>query len=443
MTRQPFLFLLAFMLLLCVSPLHAGALGLSEACQRALEYDARYRAAEAEHAVQKEETARARSRFRPSLRMNAASGRSTTESTSLVNDLSKEQSYNTRNYSIQLRQSVFNLSDFESYGQAKAVVAKSDAVLESELSSLLVRTLEAYINVLYARDNLEFSRAHVQTAKEQLAQAKRRLAAGFGTITEVSEAQAGYDMALAEGLEFNNTLEVNRRALESMTGVYPDSLQEFVPEKMVLAVPAPHDVGQWIRLAHENNPLREAAAQDVSYFRKQIDKSRAARYPVVELVASKTFSESDNNYSIGTRYDTYAISMQMSIPLYSGGFVSSSVRQASGQLRGAYEQLSLRERNLALDVRKYYTGIISSIAQIRAYEQAVKANEIALTGTRKGFGAGFRSNVDVLSALKNLYDSKRNLSKSRYLFVLNVIRLKEAAGVLTTEDVAAIAGWTR
>ncbi len=442
MTKQPFLFLFAFMLL-SASPLHAGALGLSEACQRALEYDARYRAAEAEHAVQQEETPKARSRFRPSLRMNAARGRNATESTSLVNDLSKEQYYNTLNYSIQLRQSVFNLSDLETYRQAKTVVAKSDAVLQSELSGLLVRTLDAYIDVLYASDNLEFSRAHVNTAKEQLAQAKRRFAAGFGTVTEISEAQASYDMALAEGLEFNNTLEVNRRALESMTGVYPDSLQGFVPEKMVLAVPAPHDVGQWIRLAHENSPLREAAAQDVSYFRKQIDRSRASRYPVVELVASKTFSESDNNYSIGTRYDTYAISMQMSIPLYSGGFVSSSVRQASGQLRGAYEQLSLQERTLDLDVRRYYTGIISSIAQIRAYEQAVKANEIALTGTRKGFGAGFRSNVDVLGALKNLYDSKRNLSKSRYLFVLNVIRLKDVAGVLTNNDIAAIAAWTQ
>lgn len=442
MMRLAFLCVLVFMLFF-VSPLYAGALSLSEACDKAVEYDARYRAAEADNFVQKEEIAKARSSFRPNLRVSAARGRSATESTSLVTDVSKDSFYNTQNYSVVLRQPVFNLSNFASYSQAKAVASKSDALLQSEFSSLIVRTLDAYINVLYSGDNLEFSRSHVDASKLQLEQAKRRFASGYGTITEINEAQASYDMALAEGLEFHNSLEINRRELENIVGIYTDSLQVLAPEKMVLAVPGPHDVEQWIALAYERNPLREAAVQDVSYYQKEIDKNRALRYPVFDLVASKTFSESDNNYSIGTQYDTYSVSFQMSMPLYSGGYVSSSVRKASGQLRGAYEQLSLKERTVVSDIRKYYAGIVSSIAQIRAYEQAVKSNEIALTGTRKGFSSGFRSNVDVLNAQKILYDSKRNLSKSRYMFILNTVKLKEAAGVLTNADVDKISAWMR
>ena len=440
--RLAFLCVLVCMLFF-VSPLYAGALSLSEACGKAVDYDAKYRTAEADNFVQKEEIAKARSSFRPNLRVSASRGRSATESTSLITDVSKDSFYNTQNYSVVLKQPVFNLSNFASYSQAKVVASKSDALLQSEFSSLIVRTLDAYINVLYSGDNLEFSRAHVDASKLQLEHSKRRFASGYGTITEINEAQASYDMALAEGLEFHNSLEINRRELENIVGIYSDSLQVLVPEKMVLAVPEPHDVEQWIALAYERNPLREAAVQDVSYYQKEIDKHRALRYPVFDLVASKTFSESDNNYSIGTQYDSYSISLQMSMPLYSGGYVSSSVRQASGQLRGAYEQLSLKERTVASDVRTYYSGIVSSIAQIRAYAQAVKSNEIALTGTRKGFSSGFRSNVDVLNAQKILYDSKRNLSKSRYLFIINTVKLKEAAGVLTNADVDKISAWMR
>lgn len=442
MTRLAFMCCCAYMLFF-VSPLHAEALSLSQACSKAVEYDARYRAAEADNFVQREEIFKARSSFRPNLRINAARGRSATESTSLITDVSKNSFYNTQNYSVVLRQPVFNLSNIASYSQAKAAASKSDAVLQSEFSSLIVRTLDAYINVLYAGDNLAFSRAHVAASKSQLEQAKRRLVSGYGTITEINEAQASYDMALAEGMEYHNNLEINRRELENIVGIYSDSLQVLAPERLVLAVPEPHDVEQWIALAYERNPLREAAIQDVSYYKKEIDKNRALRYPVLDLVASKTFSESDNNYSIGTQYDSYSVSLQMSMPLYSGGYVSSSVRQASGRLRGAYEQLSDKDRTVASDIRKYYAGIVSSIAQIRAYEQAVKSNEIALTGTIKGFSAGLRSNIDVLNAQKKLYDSKRNLSKSRYVFILNRVKLKEAAGVLTNTDVDEISEWMR
>lgn len=423
------------------SPLHAEKLSLTDACQQALNYDAKLKAAEAGNAAQKEEIGKARANFRPTLRVNAARGRNATESTSLITDSSKDNFYNTQNYSVVLRQPVLSMGNFAAYRQSKAIAKKSDAMLYKERSDLFVRTLEAYVNTLFSEDNLEFSRAQVVAAKEQLQQAKSRYSAGFGTITEINEAQANYDMALAQGLEHNNNLENNRRELEMITGTYPDDLLHLVPEKMKMVVPVPHDVSYWVALALEENPELDAANDEITIAKEQIDKNRAVRYPTVDLVASRTFSESDNNYSIGTQYDTYSLSLQMSMPIYSGGYVSATVRQASAQFRQAHEQRSLAERTISTNIRKYYNGILNSIAQVGAYEQAVKSNDIALTGTRKGFASGFRSNVDVLNAMTNLFDSKRNLAKARYQFIMNLAMLKQTTGTLTQQNIEEINSW--
>lgn len=434
-------FQLFFLGLLLVTARPAGAVevvNLTDAYERALNYDATLRAAEQSFAAQKEEVDKARANFRPNLRISATRGRSATESTSLIYDRTTDYYYNTQNYSIVLKQPVFNMANFALYSQSKSLAAKSEAIFLKEQSALAVRTVEAYLNVLYAGDNLDYSRAQVDAAKEQLQQAKRRFSAGYGTITEISEAQAHYDMALAAGLENNHTLELSRRELETITGLYSETLSRLVPSRLVLAMPTPHDVEEWVGFALDNNAEIDAARHEVRIAEKQVDRNRAARYPAIDLLASRTFSESDNNYSIGSQYDTYAVSLQMSLPIYSGGYVSAAVRQASAQQREAMEKKSQQERTISSRIRKFYNGILSNIAQIRAYEQAVKSNEIALIGTRKGYAAGLRSNVDVLNAQEKLFDSKRNLAKSRYQYLLSRILLKDAAGMLTIADIGEV-----
>ncbi|WP_292002430.1 TolC family outer membrane protein [Chlorobium sp.] len=415
----------------------------SDAYERALSYDAKLQIAEAVFDANREEIGKARAGFRPNLRISAALGRNATESTSLVNDVTQEYFYNTRNYSVVLKQPIFSMATFEQYGQSKAVAAKSEALLQKERDALAVRTLEAYVNVLFAEDNLAYSRARVTAAKEQFQQAKRRFSAGFGTITEINEAQAHYDISLAEGLEHNNTLENSRREFEAVIGIYPDRIAKLDPAMLVLLLPEPHDVEEWVRYGLENNAELDAARQEIRIAEKQVGKNRAARYPVLDLLASRTFSESDNNYSIGTQYDTYSLNLQLSMPIYSGGYASASVRQASAQLREATEQASQYQRTLSSRIRKFYNGILGNIAQIRAYEQAVKSNEIALTGTKKGYESGFRSNVDVLNAQEKLYDSLRNLARSRYQYIINRIMLKNEAGLLTRDDIDEISGWLK
>ncbi len=436
--------LLVCMIVLAViavaSPLHAAPLDLTTAYQKAVEYDARLRSARADNLMYKEEISKARSQFRPNVRLNASRGRSATQHGYLGRTYVPDY-YNTVNYGVSVRQPLLNFSTLASYKQAKVVSAKSDVDLGKEEASLIVRTTEAYCNALYAEDNLVFSKTLIKATLEQLEQAKQRFKKGFGTITEVEEAQAGYDNAQAEGVDIMNSVEFSRQELENLTGVYPDQLCRVVSEKLLLQRPQPDNVESWIELAHSANPEVVGARQEIVIAKREIEKQQAARYPTVDLVAGRNYSESENNYSIGSTYDTYSISLQMSVPMYTGGYVSASVRQAHAKWLKAGEQLNWQERGVESEIRKYYNGVISGIEQVKAYEQSVHSHEIALIGTQKGYEAGLRSNVDVLDAQQKLFASRRNLAKSRYQYILNRLMLKQTAGILSATDIDEVNGW--
>ncbi|ABL65763.1 TolC family outer membrane protein [Chlorobium phaeobacteroides] len=421
-------------------PLYAAPVTISEAYLKARDHDALLGAAKADNLVYKEEVGKARAGLRPSVRLNASRGRNGTQH-GYMGLYEAPDFYNTVVYGVTLRQPLINLSNIAEYQQAKAVAAKSDAELRKEEADLIVRLAETYCNALYAEDNLTFSQAHIKASEEQLQQAKRRFEKGFGTITEINEAQADLDMALAEGLEIVNSVEFSRRELEHLIGTYPDELCKLAPEKLVLARPTPGRVESWIDRAHGESPRSSAAHLEMQIAKKEIEKQKASRYPTIDLVAGRSYSESENNYSIGSTYETYSISLQMSMPIYTGGYASASIRQAKAKWLKAGEQFFWQERSIESEVRKYYNTVISTIAQIQAYEQAVKSREIALDGTKKGFGAGLRSNVDVLDALQNLLAARRNLAKSRYQYILARLSLKQTAGALSPADIEEINGW--
>ena len=425
-------------------PVYAGPFDLSTAYQKAAEYDAQIREAKADANISKEEVAKARSQFRPRVSASFQQGRSETLSITPYyygTYQRNNQFYNSKTYNLSVQQPLLNLSSLAEYKQAMAVAAKSDYLLLNEESNLIVRITEAYCNALYAEDNLEFSQSHIKASLEQLQQTKRRYEKGFGTITEISEAQAAYDMALAEGVEIVNTLEFSRRELEHFTGVYPDELCKLIPEKINLVKPMPDSVESWVQLARADNHEVAAARYETQIARKEVDKQRASRYPTLNLVAGQSYNLSDSNYIIGSEYNTYSIALQLSVPIYSGGYVSASVRQAQARRLKAQEQLSGQERGVESDVRKYYNGVITSISQIQAYEQAVKSGEVALKGTKKGFEVGLRTNMEVLDADQKLLSNKRNLAKSRYQYILSRLQLKDSAGTLGASDIEEVNGW--
>ncbi|RXK88451.1 channel protein TolC [Chlorobaculum sp. 24CR] len=424
-------------LILPVAASGAEPLSLKEAYDHALEYDAQYLASEADTQIAKEEVAKAWSGFLPNIKASTSRGRNQTDQTTALGE-SPTVWYNTLSHSLSLRQPLFNLATVASYKQSRAVRAKSEALFRSEHASLIVRTAEQFCNVLFSEENIAFAKAQVEATREQFEQSKKRYENGYGTITEINEAQASYDLAVADQADAIAGLEQSRRELERITGVYTERLSRLDPEKLVLQRPEPRDVEAWVEMAREESGRISAARQEVEIARKEIDKNKAAKYPQLDLWAGRSYSVSENNYTIGSIYDTWSVSLQLSVPVYTGGFTSASIRQAYARRVKAREQLNLQERSSLTDVRKYYNAQLNSIVQVRAYEQAAKSGEIALEGTQKGFIAGFRTNAEVLDATRKLYETRRSLARARYQYILNRLMLRDAAGVLGEADLDEI-----
>jgi protease secretion system outer membrane protein len=204
---------------------------------------------------------------------------------------------------------------------------------------------------------------------------------------------------------------------------------------MALTMLTPDKVDAWISLGLEKNPDIMAAQQEVQMVMQEIEKNNAGHFPSLDLVASKSNTKSDNNFTIGSNYQTDSIGLQLNVPIYSGGYVSASVKQAVAKLNQAREKLVQQERATSADIRKYFNAMQNGIAKILAYQQSVKSNEIAVIGTQKGFEVGIRSNVEVLNAQEKLYAAKRDLARERYLLIFNKIQLKQSSGSLTNADI--------
>lgn len=419
---------------------NAESLDLLTAYKKATEYDAKVKAARADNKMFKEEIIKAKSQLLPNARISASRGRNATEF-KRFGVVQSVDFYNTVSLGVSVRQPILNLTSVETYKLARHNSEKSDLDLKREELSLMVRVAEAYCNVLFADDTHAFSQAMIEATDEQLRQARMRYKRGFGTVPDVEEAKAAYDNAVAEGIDIKNNRDYTRFQLQDLTGIYPDTVLHFPLSGFALQQPDPVSVDVWIERALAKNTGVLAARQDVMIAKGEITKQRVARYPTIDLVAGRNYSESENNYSIGSIYDTYSIALQLSVPTYTGGYISASVRQAQAKWLRAGEQLTLQEREIESEVRKYFNGVNSNIAQIKAFEQAVKSRELALTGMEKGYEAGFRSNLEVLDAQQKLFASRRNLAKARYQYILNRLMLKQIAGELYNADIEEVNSW--
>ncbi|NBW61515.1 MAG: channel protein TolC [Methylophilaceae bacterium] len=414
---------------------------LMQVFERAKSYDATLKAAVAQHNAQKEEINKSFAAFLPQVRLSASEGRGITDSetkNSLGNTIKNHRVYDMRNYSLSVRQTIFNRATFAEYAQSKAEVASSDATLEKEQLGLIGRVSEAYFNLLLAGDNVHYSDAQKVAAQQQLAQAEKRYKTGSGTLTEVSEAKANLETVTAQRLDWLNSLEYAKRTLETICGVYIDQFFTLDPNKLVLKSPEPASVEEWIALSMKKNPEIQAAMHDMTAADEQINKNNSGHFPTLDLVASRTKSESDSNITIGSKFDTDSLSLQLNVPIYSGGYYSAAVRQAESQLIYAQEKLADKQRHVSNDVRKYFNEIVSGNARVEAQMLAVQSNETAALGTQKGFEAGLRSNVEVLNAQDKLFSSIRDLAKERYRLLYSRLMLKQVTGTLQDSDLSEL-----
>ncbi|ENG6106449.1 TolC family outer membrane protein [Serratia liquefaciens] len=359
-----------------------------------------------------------------------------------LGEATKRQQYRSHSSSITLTQPLF---DYEAYARYKAGVAQtlmSDERYRSKYLDLAVRVISAYVEVAYSKDQIALASAQKAAYKEQLALNDRLMSAGEGTITDVSETQARYGLAEAQEIEARDALDAAQRELEVIIGVPLDQLDELQvlrPGKFQVAPLIPSKFEEWQKIALENNPMLAASRHGVDAAKYEVERNRAGFMPQVQLYASHSENDSSSDNTVNQKYRTDSIGVQVSVPIYAGGGVSASTRQAASRYGQAMYEMDAQVGTTLNDLRKQFNLCISSRAKLAAYELAVKSATTQVTATRQSVLAGQRVNVDVLNAEQQLYSAQRDLASAKYTYIKSWITLLSDSGTLDEKDVKRVA----
>ena len=426
--------------------LPAGAMDLRQAYDAAYANDASIRASRAGAQASRERLPQAEAQRLPNVSFNA--GRNYNDLTSktrsfLGQPVTTESQYYSGSQTLSVRQPLYRPYIAALVRQAQAQANDADASLEKDEQSLVVRVGEAYFDALLARDQLSLVGAQKATYTTQLDAAKKSLAAGSGTRTDIDEAQARLDLTLAQELEAQQNVEFTRRRLETLTGQSLDTLASLDVERFTPSAPAPAGVEAWIERAEQASPELESLRAQLEAARQEIDKAEAGHKPTLDAVAQWARSSSDSVTNVNSRYDNKTIGLQLSVPLYSGGYVNSTVRQAVAAHERAREVLEATRRDLGVRVHREFRGMTEGVLRIGALEQAVRSAEQAVLSNRKSFEAGSRTTLDVLNAEQQKTAALRDLAQARYVYLVSRLRLLSLAGEDRQASVAQVNAWLK
>ena len=351
-------------------------------------------------------------------------------------------------WEVTLQQSIIDASAWMNLKKANKIVAQAEVDYLSAEQDLMVRVCNAYFDVLAAQDTLESEQAARAAIEKQLDQSRKRYEVGIIAITDIQEAQAAFDQSIASEILAKRNLATAKELLREITDSYPEELQK-PGANMPLIMPNPQSESEWVNTALAQNLNLLSAQVGTEIGRNEVNIQKSGHYPTLGLQASKR--DTDNNSlrsdsgspfsPADTENISEGIGLQLNIPIYSGGQTSSRVRQAVAQHRAAKEKLERIARETTRKARDAYLGIISGIATVKALEQSVKSSATALQATEAGYEVGTRTTVDVLDARRRLYSAQTNLAISKYDYLKNIIRLKQAAGTLSREDLTQINNW--
>lgn len=371
----------------------------------------------------------------PNLGLSAGSNRTRLNSEKNSYLGSGLQHYWDSNLTINLTQPVFNWAHWVQLDQADNKIAQAEAQTQAKQQNLMTRTVAAYFNILAAEDNLAFVNAEKKAIEKQLEQAKQRFEVGIIAITDVYEAQAAYDRAFAATIEAENQLDNSKEALREIIGDHPANLKKLVPE-VPLNAPEPEDIASWANSAESNNFSIVAQFNQAEFVRKNIELNKSKHLPTLDIVAQ--YRQQDNGNRFGFRGDTESYGLQFNLPLFEGGGTVSRTRQAEHEYESAKEELTKIKRSIIREVKDAFRGVLASINQVKALKTTTESGELAVEAAEAGLEVGTRTMVDVLTIQRNLYKAKSDYARSRYDYLINGIKLKQAAGSLSDEDLSQI-----
>jgi outer membrane protein len=352
-----------------------------------------------------------------------------------------DRNVNSHQLKLELTQPLLRRQNWLSYTQADLQVAQAELQFTLAHQESMLRTSQAYFDVLAAQDVLAVAEKQSNAMQAQLDLVTRGRQAGTAAVTDVYEARSRSDLAKAQVIAATNDLEIKRSALEQIVGVVTEKLAVL---RVDVHVPAPNPVepATWISAAREQSyPVRiQQAAIEIA--EREIERNRAGHWPSLDFVASKSKDYSSGSVTsptdLETRSNSTVVGVQLSLPLYAGGAINAKVSEAQSLMYQARADLETIQRNAAYNVRQAYAGVVNGLAQIDAMEQAVLSSKSAVEGNRIGYRVGTRINVDVLNAEQQLYSAERDLSRARYETIMQTLRLKAAIGQLEESDLAVI-----
>jgi len=352
-------------------------------------------------------------------------------------------------YQLELRQTVFRWDQWVDLQRADAEVAQAQVDYQAAEQDLIVRVAQRYFDVLASKDTLDAAVATAEAVERQLEQADKRFEVGLIAITDVQEARAANDEATAAVIAAKRVLSTTEELLRELTGELFRDL-DSPGDDMPLKTPEPMEEDEWVEAALEQNLALQSSRLAAEIAKENIRLARSGHYPSLDLVLSHTgfdqTADQTNNGLTGpadsdSTQDT--ISLQLLFPIYSGGAVASQVREQVYRHRAARERLERTARETERATRDAYLGVLSEISRVRALRQAVESGRTALQATEAGFEVGTRTTVDVLNSRRLLFQAVTNYARSRYDYIINLIRLQQAAGMLTRNDLDEINGWLK
>jgi protease secretion system outer membrane protein len=423
---------------------NANAISLQQAYEAALQHDPAYRMNVFENESAKENRVLGRAGLLPNISASFSGSRNNADQEVVQGGRTfpSHPRYSSRSSAVQLRQPLLNLEAVARYRQGKVQSDQAAAQFEADTAQVALRVVGAYIDALFADDQVALARVQRDMYVEQQRVNQHLFEKGEGTKTDMLETTARLDLAEAQLIEAEDNALALRNTLEGVIGM-PAGTLERLGDGVKPAPLTPASFEEWRAIALERNDALAAGRLAVENARLDIDRARAGHAPRVDLVASYSRGDAETLSTYNQNSVNRNVGVQVNIPLFAGGVVNAATRQAVAAHERAKAQLEGQVNTVTIELRKAHSVVLSSVKKIDALLKAVDSSQLLMKATGQSIKGGVRINLDLLNAQQQLYTAQRDLAQARYSYLLGTLRLKATAGTLEREDIRALAAWFR
>jgi protease secretion system outer membrane protein len=423
---------------------NAAAISLQQAYEAALKNDPQYRMNFYENESAKENRILGRSNLLPQVSASYSANRNIADTDTYSEQyklrIPAHPRYISRSSAIQVRQPILNLDGWMRYRQGKVQADQGEKQFESDTAQVILRVVGAYSDALFAEDQVALSKVQRDMYMEQMKVNQRLFEKGEGTKTDMLETQARLDLAEAQLVEAQDNATAMRDTLAGVIGMDPGTLDPLGANFHFQNLPS-KSFEEWRATAAAHNPQLAAARLAVENARLEILRDKAGHAPRVDLIGTYSRDDAASLQNYQQNSVNRAIGVQVNIPIYQGGAINATTRQAAANWNRAQADLDNRTNQVVVELRKAYDLVQNSVAKVTALEKAVASGKELMKATEQSIKGGVRINLDLLNAQQQLYTSQRDLAQARYMYLLGLLRMRAAAGTLDDGAVREVAAY--